>query len=136
MAKIQEWESALEKYLQSMTKRLFRWGKVDCVLFGCKWAGIATGVDPAEGSYGAYKTREEAFEHLKEVYGSIEEGLDKHFNRVPVARRQRGDLALCMVEEQETLGIVGANGFTFFKAAKKGIIATKNCTIKEVWRVA
>ena len=133
--RIEGWEKALDAYINKTRTRLFRWGKLDCILFGCKWAGIATGIDPAKDSYGKYSTERGAYAHLRAVYGDVYQGLDRHFKRVEPAFRQRGDLALCKIDDSETLGIVCGNNFIFFKAIGKGVVARKSPPILAVWRV-
>jgi len=126
----------LDKYIHEMRTQDFEWGKLDCVLFACNWAEEHVGVNPAEGSQYAYNDEKSAYEHLKERYGGIEDGLDKHFKQIAPTFRQKGDIALCRVQEQEILGICGGRGFVFFKAKPKGIFCKREPDVLNVWRVS
>lgn len=126
----------LEKFLQNTKEQNFEWGQLDCVLFACKWIENITDINPARKSIGAYKDEKTAYAHLKKEYGSIQEGLDKHLKQVAPSHRQKGDVALCMIDGRETLGVCGARGFVMFKTLNKGVYGRRDPEILNVWRVS
>ena len=125
----------LAQYLEDAKTKSFEWGVLDCVLFSCLWVEVMTGENPAEDCVGAYSSEAEAQAFMVDRFGTIEAGLDAALSRVDIAFRQKGDLALCLIDGKETLGIVGGCGFVFFKSLGKGINAKKNPEILAVWRV-
>lgn len=125
----------IDKYLDDVKPKEFKWGECDCVLFVSEWAKIKSGIDPSHGVKGKYKTEKQAYKLLKDTCGDFSTGLDKFFKRVDPAYRQKGDIALCLVDKKEVLGIAGSGGFIFFKAAPYGVKASKTAEIKSVWRV-
>lgn len=125
----------LDKYITRMKTRLFKWGKLDCVLFASDWAEIRCGKCPASEDRGQYTDEKGAMSRVKEVYGTLSGIFDKDFERVDIAYRQKGDIALCHLDGKDTIGICGGRGFIFFKSMGKGVIAKRDTKILTVWRV-
>lgn len=125
----------LDNFINEKKLEAFEWGKLDCVLFACDWCERVSGINPAQGSYGAYDNEEDAYKHLESEYGGIEAGFDKYFGQISPAFRQKGDDVLCKMDDYEFAGVCGARGFIFFKTENKGIRAIRNPDIISAWRI-
>jgi len=128
-------EVELDKYIVRMRTRLFKWGKLDCVLFASDWAEIKCGKCPASTDRGQYTDEKGGMSRLKKKYGTLKGIFDKDFERVDTAYRQKGDIALCYVDGKATIGICAGRGFVFFKSMDKGVTAKRDPKILTVWRV-
>ena len=124
----------LDKYISDCSKQEFEWGKLDCALFVSGWVEVLTGENPAKQSIGKYSTKIGANRHLVKIYGSLQKAADDRYMRVPVKKRQKGDIALCDMDFGKTFGIIGVRGFVWFKTENMGVIQAKP-KILNVWRV-
>lgn len=88
------WAHRLHETIQGAVGREFVWGEMDCCLFAADCIVAVCGTDPAAEYRGQYGDETEAKRALVRLHGGIEEALDAHFERVPVAFAQRGDVCL------------------------------------------
>lgn len=128
-------DDIFNKFILDMREKYFIWGELDCVLFGCQWAKLYTGNDPAEGHYGLYSDEKTAFKYLKTNFGDFKKGFDLYYKQVDPDKRIKGDIALCNYKKENIVGVCGDNGFIYFKAKPKGIFAKRNATVLNAWRL-
>lgn len=136
-----DWQSRLSLYLSSVKDKPFEWGAHDCALFSCNCILQETGDDPAAWFRGKYSTKAAAYQALKEFAGG---GLEETAVKITTARNypevlplmaQRGDVALCNMGGNDTLGIISFTGRHVLIAADVGIAAHPLSIIRRAWRV-
>lgn len=127
----ENWEKELESFIDESKPRQFAWGTCDCVCWAAEWFARLTGYDPMSEIRGQYNSEEQAYELLAQ-----KAGLSAEISALLPVRQagfhKRGDVAMCMINGKETLGIVGARGFVFFKTMSIGVIA-KRIDIFQAW---
>jgi hypothetical protein len=117
------WEGVFEKYIKDSVSVPFQWGVCDCVLWAGEWFRLLTGADVTEDIRGKYDSKESAAA-LIESKGGLVDGITERIPQRVIGFQKRGDLALCIIDGQETLGIIGACNFVFFKM-EKGVYAKR-----------
>lgn len=140
--RIEGWEKSLDIYIQETSKKVFEWGKCDCLLFVSDACVITCGVDPMSKKIptdpktirGMYHDKETATELIKKYRKTKQAIMDLHFQRVNVGFAQRGDVVLTKLNEGWTFGLVWA-GKAFFKSENEGFIARPLTECKYAWRV-
>lgn len=105
-----DWEQRLGDYLEAHRAARFAYGRHDCVLFAAGAVQAMTGVDPAKGVRGKYKTWRGSYGALRRRgWKSIEEMMDAHFARIPPAYAMRGDIVMA----QGSLGMCAGRAAWF-----------------------
>lgn len=96
LIRLPQWEGLLTAYLERVTEVPFAWGSNDCALFAASAVQAMTGIDPAEGLRGTYRTALGAAEALRQHgAGTLLKtvtlwlGEPKH-----VAQAHRGDIVM------------------------------------------
>ena len=108
MSKKVNWQTEVAVVIKQGADAPFDWGTTDCCLFASDIAKIQTGIDPAEKYRGTYDTKFSALRRVVKNHGSFEAIFDEHFERVPNAMAQRGDIVMTSVDK--TMGIVWSGG--------------------------
>lgn len=127
------WEKKLESFIDESKTISFEWGVCDCVCWACEWMAQLSGFDAMAEFRGKYGSEEDAYALLAQHDG-IGAELSKRLPERLAGYHKRGDIALCSVAGKETLGIVGARGFVFFKTMGLGVVA-KRIDIVQAWGV-
>jgi hypothetical protein len=92
----EDWPSRLIDFIEAASGRPFSWGSSDCCLFAADWVQDATGIDPAAGHRGRYRTEAGAARLLNRLGGSVDAAATGALG-APLASpllAQRGDIAL------------------------------------------
>ena len=108
MTKKVNWQQEVAKLIDEGATTPFEWGTNDCCLFASDVAKIQTGIDMASVYRGTYDTKFSALRRVIKNHGSFEAIFDEHFERVPNAMAQRGDIVMTSVDK--TMGIVWSGG--------------------------
>ncbi len=140
--RLQGWENKLSKYLEKTSGRLFKWGKMDCLIFASNACKLVCGVDPMSKKKsgdpdtirGAYSTKEDAYKLIKQHRRTITAIMDLHFDRVNPHFAQRGDVVLYKLEGGKTFGVIWG-GKAVFKSFGKGLVMTDVNEKMIAWRV-
>ncbi|MGE4267184.1 MAG: hypothetical protein AB7F25_07095 [Deferribacterales bacterium] len=93
-----DWAKQLPDKIKDYMNKPFQWGTADCCVFICDCVIATTGIDPMEQHRGRYKTAIGAAKAQKN-YGSIEESLDRYFDRIMPKMVQRGDVCTHKLED-------------------------------------
>jgi hypothetical protein len=93
--RIDNWESALAKYIADSQGLSFVWGRNDCTLWAAKWVDIATGSTFYNEWSELYNNEAEA-QALIEANGksSIKEMIDERLPPKAIPRISRGDVVM------------------------------------------
>ena len=104
MDRVDNWQKALNDFIQSRMDTPFQWGTNDCCMFAGDAVEAITGVDVMAPFRGKYTTEDESKEVLagKRVKTLVTKILGKpvHWSRL-----QRGDIAMFEQETGKTLGV-------------------------------
>lgn len=94
-----DWRAALSVHVKSQTHRPAKIGSHDNFTFAAGCIGAITGVDPARGLRGKYRSEAKARE-LFEAMGYLDhiDYLTANMDEVPMAYAQAGDLAIFTAE--------------------------------------
>lgn len=104
MQRLPDWRARLRTYVETSARQPFRPGRHDCALFAAGAVEAITGVDPAEGFRGAYRTLEDGFALIRDAgFADHIDMVARSFVEVPPIMAQVGDLA---VVEEDALGVV------------------------------
>ncbi|MBD1229395.1 DUF6950 family protein [Xenorhabdus griffiniae] len=103
-----QWTLRLPETLRAAMSRPFLWGEHDCCLFAADCVQAVCDFDPCETVRGRYSTHTGAAEVLKSEFGTLEQALDRLFDRTPVTAAGRGDIVMFEAEEGKTLGVLWA----------------------------
>ena len=99
-----DWPGRLLALIAERRATPFAWGRHDCALFACDAVEAMTGVDPAKGLRGKYRSALGARRALKEHAGAGLTATARKIAKVhgcpevPVLMAQRGDLAIVETE--------------------------------------
>lgn len=126
---IENWSSILDTYLHESRHLKFKWGETDCALWCGKYVkqiGVSNLIETFQGKYdsefGATKIL------LQNGYHSLEEMMDKNFEKIEIAYSKRGDIVMW----QNALGIcAGIN--SFFLTQENGLTIVKTKLISNAW---
>ncbi len=132
-----DWPERLFNTINTAKKVDFSWGEQDCAIFVFDCVEAMTGVDHVKDLRGKYSCRRSCDKAFEEVKGTktllafADKCLEK---RVDLARAQRGDVVLLVINSIESFGIV-AGRVAVFLEIKKGIqtVPVKDCSY--AWRV-
>lgn len=134
--KIEGWEDRLNDYLQEAARRNFGYGTLDCVIFACDGVELQTGIDPMAEGRGKYTDLKSGVKLISELRGSYEGIMDFHFARHDnMARAQRGDVVMRMVDGLKAYGLVGNSGKAYFKAQGLGLVHHFIADCDTAWRI-
>lgn len=97
------WERRLAVYLAAAEAREFGWGSFDCCLFAAGCVNAVTGVDPAAGHRGKYRSAAQAT-RLMQRAGGLAKLVDQLCTRVGMAPcapsfARRGDVVLLEAQD-------------------------------------
>jgi hypothetical protein len=93
--RIDNWESALAKYIADSQGLSFVWGENDCTLWAAKWVDIATGSTFYSEWAGLYNNEAEAQAIIAgSGKSSITEMIDERLPAKPIPRIGRGDIVM------------------------------------------
>ncbi|MFH1806822.1 MAG: hypothetical protein ABID63_18230 [Pseudomonadota bacterium] len=111
MGRLPGWEKKLSDWHVACAGTAFVWGQSDCCLTACDGLQAITGIDPASGFRGRYKTLRGAYRALKRFGGGgLRETAQKitddlGWPSVPVLTARRGDVGLVPTDQGEALAI-------------------------------
>jgi len=121
--RLTDWQSRLATCLAERCALPFEWGKQDCVLFAADCVAAVTGVDPAAGERGAYKSAAGAARVLKKRGGLEAVAAAALGPEISPLMAQPGDVGLVANGGQACLAVwvgacwyaPGATGLTQFR---------------------
>ena len=119
MRRVPDWENRLVGTIESFRDRPFAWGVNDCCIFAGACLEAVTGLNPAAGFKGRYRTREEAEAILRGLGpGGLLGLLSRRFGpQVMPFEAQRGDLVVAMGEGGASIGILWGGRAAFLGEA-------------------
>lgn len=121
MQRLPDYVSRLFDLIAIKENAAFDYGKNDCTLFGADVVLAQTGIDLAANYRGKYRTRTGGYRILKrEGYVSHVNILEKHFEEIPVALAQIGDLGV--VETETGISIVVILGRIAAGLSESGLV--------------
>lgn len=141
MERREGWECSLNEFLFKRKNSSFRYGRNDCCLFVADAVEQMTGVDPADGFRGRYKTKAGAYDLLFEFAGGDIGPAVKKLTRnygmpeVDINHAGRGDIVIVATPRGDALGIVDMTGEQVAVPGRKGLIFYPTIAIKQAWRV-
>lgn len=113
MNRLPDWRKRLFDLTAQKQNLPFSYGKNDCTLFGADVVTALTGVDLAEKYRGKYRSLTGGIKLLKrDGYKSHTDFLEKHFDEVPTAFAQVGDLGIADTEFGTAICVV-MGGFAY-----------------------
>ena len=136
------WELLLDRYIQNVSKRRYKWGKCDCLIFVSDAAKKICGKDPMsakkrhdiETARGLYDNKKDAYSLIKKFRGSMPKVMDAHFERIKPNFAQRGDIVQARLSEGSSFGLV-YHGQALFKLKNEGLRQLPLSKCKYAWRV-
>lgn len=103
------WPSLLCSFVAQRRREPFRYGTNDCCLLAADWVREITGIDPARGLRGKYRSALGAERLLRTrggLAGLVGDICREHgWEEVPIARARRGDVVLMWNLRRDMLGI-------------------------------
>lgn len=131
--RVRDWQSRLAACLAERMARPFAWGSHDCVMFAADCVEACTGVDPAAGMRGTYKTATGAARVLKRV-GGMEALAAEHLGpEVPPLMAQPGDVGIVRNAGVECFAVW--TGSAWHAPAETGLTPFPHECALRVWRV-
>ncbi len=126
-----DWPERLFDTISAAKRTKFGWGEHDCAIFVFDCVEAMTGVDhmkELKGKYSCRRSCDEAFERINKTK-TLLEFADKRLKRVDLARAQRGDVVLLVINSIEAFGIVVGRHAAFLEL-RKGIqlVPVKECS--------
>ncbi len=111
--RINGWPRKLNEYILEAQERYkeggFIWGEFDCCTFGGDWVKLCTGIDPIADYRKQYSNKEDAFNLLERLDGSLYDALQRQLgDPVHPSSAQRGDIAYA--EDLTAVGIYFTSG--------------------------
>lgn len=128
------WAMRLAETIFAASGKPFEWGVHDCCLFVSDCCVAVCGIDPAADYRGRYTSETGAKRALLKLHGSVEGAFDAHFERVPVALAQRGDIVTYVDESGVTAAAVRWAG-GYWAALRDGGVGRIECEPVAAWRV-
>ena len=103
--RLEDWPERLIDQIQRHSTIPFEWGKSDCVTFPMDCVSAMTGEDPSR-DHRHYSTPRGAAKALaKNGFASVGDAFAAHFEEIPPAMAQRGDIGV-VEGEAATAGVV------------------------------
>lgn len=121
-------------FIAARGSRRFQWGNEahDCCSFGAAWIKIATGGEvDLMASVPPYLSEAEAADILAEK--SIADRVDEQLARIAPSYARRGDIALCTIDGDETIGVV--EGAAVICVGRKRLVRVPLRLAAIAWRV-
>ncbi|PTW45699.1 DUF6950 family protein [Rhodovulum kholense] len=135
MMRREGWERRLSAEIRDWDGRAFEWGSADCLGFCRAVARAMTGADPIPDlpAYGSEYTAAKVLVGLG--HRSLEDLVDAHLPRVPVARARRGDWVMTAAEGAMpgAMGVVTGRHALHLGAA--GLVRRPVLTAEAAWCV-
>jgi hypothetical protein len=137
------WQSLLQKHLESQRDLPFVWSEHDCSMFVADVILAHTGVDIAAEFRGKYTDAASAKEVIHTVTGgsTVEDAAayvaKQHGMKelTSVLYAQRGDMVILDTEEGPAVGIVHLNGQHAVFVAQDGLHKVEVTKCRRAWRV-
>ncbi|QBY42144.1 hypothetical protein QE197_02460 [Arsenophonus nasoniae] len=104
-----DWATRLPDTLRAAMSRPFSWGEHDCCLFAADCVMAVCDFDPCSEIRGRYRSKAGALRVLKNKFGSLQQGVSRFFNTIPVEQARRGYVVMFEGDEGLTLGVLWAN---------------------------
>lgn len=93
--RLPDWEQRLHAYLASHEGAVFAWGRLDCALFAAGAVAAMTGLDPAAGFRGHYRSARGSVRALRRIgAGTLAATIAQLFPEKPAGYARRGDLVM------------------------------------------
>lgn len=127
----QGWETRLNKYIDSVYTKRFRWGSFDCSLFALDCVDVMCKTEFAKEWRGTYKTEKEAYEALEARGGFNDVLVSYGLIKNPVEKAMRGDIAF--LGGDKALGVVV--GDTVICTGLKSLVSVPISRVLHVWSV-
>ncbi len=132
--RLADWRTRLDAYLASVAAEPFQYGRLDCALFAAGAVEAMTGGDPVAG-IGPYTTLKGGLKALSKAgFRSPEHVVGLHFDPVPTALAQVGDIAAVeQTEGMPALGIVAGEVIAVLRPEGLGWLPRMQAT--DAWAV-
>lgn len=120
------------EWLQKHKDVKFQRGVTDCCTTTSDFINHMTGIDPAENHRGTYDDYRGALRALKK-YGTIEEIMDKYFERVDFKSAPRGSIVMYESEIGLTAGVKWTGGVISPHETGMVVAEVKEENVGAVW---
>jgi hypothetical protein len=142
LTRLPNWQTALSTYLVEEAETRFAYGLFDCGLFAAGAIVAMTGVDPARGIRGQYRSRREAFAAIHQLCGrSTVEALAEHLanvlsiSEIAVSCAQRGDPVMLRAGSRSSLGIVAMHSTEILTPYRSGLLRLPLSHATRAWHI-
>lgn len=143
LKRFDDWPGRLLALIAERRAVPFAWGRHDCALFACDAVEAMTGVDPAKGLRGTYRSAPGARRALKDFAGGGITATARKIAKahgcpeVPVLLARRGDLAIVATGQSDgprlSLGVV--MGEEVMVPGVHGMAAVPVGGARRAWRI-
>ncbi len=128
--RIDNWESALNKYIDKMSRVPFEWGKTDCCAMAGNWVDIA--LNSNVNNYKCSNAKEAA--KIIAENGGVSGIADKHLERIDIKQAKRGDIIQSYEDKKRAALGICMGEFSVFKS-KNSILRIKTLDCIAAWGV-
>ena len=133
MTRILGWEQRLAETVQRHGEAAFAWGVSDCLTLAVDALEAVTGSREPLEQYLRYSTETGAARVIRSSgYTSVEDGFAVHFEDVPPALAQRGDLGVIERDGETAAGVFTGIGFAV--RGKTGLLYEPITAVKRAFR--
>lgn len=124
---MQTLKKTFSEYIENWLEIPFKWGTADCICFSIGWVSLQQNKNTL-APFGFWKTKEEAFNRIKE-HGGLTRIFNKLFKRINPNLAVDGDLA-----------IIGTTSYLFsgrfiVGPGDKGLVFKDRTEAKKAWRI-
>lgn len=136
MSKLARHRAEISALILRVKRKPFEWGTHDCCVgWACPVIKIQTGIDLAEPFFGKYTTAMGAYKALLDAgFKSPSEVIAQHFQSIPIASAQFGDVvALTTQETGEALAVIVGERIGILKPSGYGTL--ERCHAKIAFRI-
>ncbi len=134
LTRLQDWDRRLASLVNRHMRLPGEWGASDCLLTVADAIEAVTGIDPAKGVRGRYKTEAGAAKLLlKRGYADVEQALSDRFPPVGRLLAMRGDVGVIERNGMLSAGFVCDRGFAV--KSESGLSFVSQTAIKTAFKV-
>lgn len=135
MKRLPHYKVNLLKLISDHEQTPFRYGEMDCAIYGGKVVEAVTGQDLYSQFVGRYKTRIGGLKAVKKAtgYANHIELIKSKFDEVPLSEARLGDIGIIVTEEGPAVVLIA--GAFFIGLSDDGLVRDSISRVKTVYRV-
>ncbi len=137
LVRLPGWEARLAATVRAAAARPFSWATHNCAFFAADCVLAVTGIDPAADFRSRFKSRREAFNALRETFGTADLAIavtERVGPEIPPGQARRGDLAGFATRQGLAVGVISAAG-RISLVDSSGLSHLPLTAAKHIWRV-